>query len=169
MPDVFSIMINDFDGQQGIFTGNCETLTAANFTAQMTEQDALNDTLPDIILGTVIANSTNHRIQKNPSGSTPADPFAQRGNKWHIFAVDITDELFTGFPNPYYWKPFDYELPTADLSLRVNDSNLVWVQGGANNVADFDPFVAAFNAYAKSPVGGVLTVQRIEAMTTAGG
>lgn len=169
MPDVFSIMINDFDRQQGIFTGNCETLTAANFAGQMTEQDALNDSLAAIILGTVIANSTSHRIAKNPANATPADANAQRGNKWHVFTVDITDELAAGVPNPYYWKPFDYEVPTADLSLRVNDSNVVWVQGGANNVADFDAFVTAFNAYAKSPVGGTLTVSRIEAMTTAGG
>jgi len=169
MPDIFNIMINDFDGQQGIFTGNCETLTAANFTGQMTEQDALNDSLAAIVLGTVIANTTSHRIQKNPAGATPSDPFAQRGNKWHVFAVDITDELATDVPNPYYWRPFDYEIPTADLGLRVNDSNQVWVQGGANNVTEFDAFVTAFNAYAKSPVGGVLTVQKIEAMTTAGG
>lgn len=169
MPDSASFMINDFDRQLGIFAVNCEVLTAANFTAQMAEQEALADSLLPIINGTLIAQSTAHRIQKNPANATPSDATAQRGNKWRVFAVDLTDELAVGVPNPYYWKPFDYDIPTAAFELRVNDSNVVWVQGGANNVAAFDDFVAAFNLYAKSPVGGTLGIQRIEATTVAGG
>ena len=169
MPDQSSITINDFDGQGGVLGMNCAVLTAANFTAQMTALVAVFDSLPAIIDGNRISYGISHRIQSQASNTKAPDPNAQRGNKWQVETHDNTATLAAGVPNPYYLKPFTYEIPTADLELRVDNVDQVWIQGGANNVAAFDAFVTAFEAFALSPVGGALQVDRIISVTTSGG
>lgn len=169
MPDQASITIVDYDGQDGIVGLNCQVLTAANFDAQNTALVDLRTAIGDIIDGLVASSRITHLQTLLSSAARATDPNAQRGNKWMVHAHDATLNLGAGVPNPYYLKPFHYEIPTADLELRVDNKNEVWVEGGANNVADFDDFVTAFEAFAKSPVGGSLQIDSIEAVTSSGG
>lgn len=169
MPDQSSITIADFDGQTGSMTINSAIVTAANFTAQMAALVTLADTLPAIIDGIRVSYGFSHRIQLASPNAKASDPNAQRGNKWLVHAHDSTLNLGAGVPNPYYQRSFVYEIPTADLELRVDGINQVWVPDGANNVAAFTPFVEAFEPYALSPVGGALVVDLIEAVTSSGG
>lgn len=169
MPDQSSITIADFDGQLGIFGMNCDVLTAANFATQMGLLTDVRTSLAAIIDGVAISEGVSHRTLLQASGYKASDENAQRGNKWLVHANDTTNELAVGVPNPYHLKPFTYEIPTADLDLRVDHKNEVWVLGGANNVAAFDNFIDAFEAFAKSPVGGDLEVHLIEAITASGG
>lgn len=169
MPDQSSVTINDYDGQSGVFAMNSAILTAANFDAQMTALEAVVDSLDAITDGVNVSYGTSHRVQVASSTAKAGDPNAQRGNKWQVHAYDNTANLGAGVPNPYFQKPFSYEIPTARLDLRVDNNNTVWVSGGSTNVAAFDPFVTAFEAYAKSPVGGALQVSFIDTVTVSGG
>ena len=169
MPDQASIVINDFDGQQGVLGVNSEILTAANFVAQLAELEDLKDALAPIALGLVISTGISHRIQWQNSNAKATSPLAQRGNKWKITASDSTVELAAGVPNPYFMKPFFYEVPTAKLSLREDNNNIVYVKDGTGNIAEFDTFVPFFEGFAKSPVGGTLDVLQVEAVTSSGG
>lgn len=167
--DQASYIINDYDGQSGSFAINVAILTAANFAAQDTLQETLYSSLDAIIDGIGVSYGTSHRTQVASSQAKAGDPEAQRGNKWQVHCHDGTALLGAGVDNPYFNRPFTYEIPTANLELRQDNNNVVWTNGGANNVEEFDDFVAAFEAYAKSPVGGVLVVDYIEAVTASGG
>lgn len=169
MGSTASISIVDFDGQVGIMGMNTVPLTAGNFAAQAGLLDTLLDTLPAIIDGVAIATSQTVKIQLTAPGFQGGNPDAQRGNKWIVKGHDTLVNLGAGVPNPSYLKPFEVEIPTADVGLRINHEDVVWVEGGANNVAAFDPFVAAFEAFATSPNGGLLAVDKIEAVTRTGG
>lgn len=169
MPDQSSVTINDYDGQSGTFGMNSAILTAANFDAQMTALETVVNSLGAILDGVNVSYGVSHRVQLASSTVRSGDPNAQRGNKWQVHAYDNTANLAAGVPNPYFQKPFTYEIPTARLDLRVSNSNTVWTSGGTANVADFDPFVTAFEAFAKSPVGGALQVSFIDTITASGG
>jgi hypothetical protein len=165
----YSVTIVDFDGQKGIFAINTVPLTSANFAAQKALLDALRAEISPLIDGDIQAEHINIPTLFLPSNAKSADPEAQRGNKWRIDTYDNTAELAAGVPNPSYFKPFQYELPTANLELRVNSSNVIWTVGGTANDADADEFVADFEAVAKSPNGGALQVTQIVAVTRAVG
>lgn len=169
MPDQSSMSYNDFDGQTGIFGVNSAILTAANFAAQMAALTALFDAVAGVVNGVGISYGVSHRVNVASSTSRSGDGDSQRGNKWQIHAYDNTVNLAAGVPNPYYQKPFTYEIPTADLNMRINNSNVIWTVGGADNPAQFDDLVAAFEAFALSPVGGALQVSFIESVTVSGG
>lgn len=169
MPDTASITIADFDGQQGIFGVNCVDINAANYAAQAAFLTALKDSLPAIIDGIPVSQGFSVRARFQVSGFKAPDPNAQRGNKWLVHTHDTATELGVDVPNPSYLKPFTYEVPTADLSLRIANRDIVWQNGAGDNVAAFDPFVEAFEDFAKSPNGGALQVDYIDSVTVAGG
>lgn len=169
MADSASWTIVDYDGQKGSFAINTVPLSGANLAAQEALLDTLRGTFDDIIDGVVQAQHINITDRYLPSTTKATDPEAQRGNKWRVDAYDNTQLLGAGIPNPSYLKTFQYDLPTANLELRVENENDVWVEGSATNVAEFDPFVAAFEAVAKSPNAGSLQVTQVVAVTRAAG
>lgn len=164
-----SLTFVDYDGQVGVSSVNTAPVTAANFATLTTAIDAYKDELLTVTLGVVRQTTLTQRTPLAGAGVKPSNPAAQRGNRWIISAWDSSAELAAGVSNPYYLKPFDYEVPTADFSLRVDNRDVVWVEGGTSNVADFDTVVSTFEAFAKSPVGGALQVAQIYASTSSGG
>lgn len=164
-----SMTINDYDGQAGIFGLNLIPLTAANYAAEEAKLAALYATLDNILEGIVVSRNTNIPTVYLPSNQKSDVETAQRGNKWIVSTYDSQALLAAGVPNPYYFKPFSVELPTAKLSLRTSHSNIVWVIDGAANDPDMDAFVTAYEDVAKSPVGGTLKVVQVEAVSRSGG
>lgn len=169
MPDSASIIINDYDGQQGAVTVNIPVVTAVNIADVLSDLDAIRQELPNIILGIVVSTGYSSRIQYVSSNAKATSNLAQRGNKWLFKCQDATVELAAGVPNPYFMRPFQYEIPTAKLALRIDNNNTVYVKDGTANVAQFDDFVPIWDSWAKSPVGGTLDTLSVEAITAAGG
>lgn len=172
MVDSVSLTYNDYDGQAGIVSFNVDDVDATNFATifgwvNTTMRDAINA----ITLGVDVKTEINN-VQRYASSNTRAtNPSAQRGNKWAVYYRDDTDWLdapANTIPNPGYLKPFSVEIPTADLSLRDANSNVVWT-GGVGVSSEFDDFAIAFVAQARSPYGGLPALQRIESTTRSGG
>ena len=166
-----SITLADFDGQKGIMAINTATITAANYETVRAAVENLKDASLPITDGQPIQYSIGQSYLLSGSSVKSNVQDSQRGNKWDIQCYDITQDLAAGVPNPYFRKPFNYLLPTADFDLRgtYGNSDVVWQNLGDNNTEVFDDFVAAFEAVAKSPVGGSLNVQVISAVTVSGG
>lgn len=169
MPSSVSWTVTDFDGQNGIFAINTVPLTAANLAAQITLMDNLRTAAIAICDGVIKTRNINITDRIFPAANKSQNPDSQRGNKFLITAMDFTEELAAGVPNPSYYQTFTYDFPCGNMDLRVNNSNILWVAGGGANVPEVDTFVTAFEAIAKSPNGGDFQVNRVEAVTRVGG
>lgn len=164
-----SLTYVDFDGQKGIFAFNTAVVTAANFAAISTAIDALKTATDEITDGLGLQKIMSQTTLLASSLSKSANSDSQRGNKWLVLYVDTTEEFSAGVPNPYYRKPFSVEVPTADFDLRLANNNRVFVNGDPANPTEWLTWVSAFEAVAKSPVGGAPNVQEIFAVTRTGG
>lgn len=165
-----SLTYVDYDGQKGQMSINTAPITAANIAAISTAMDTLKTETDVIVDGLGLAKHlTQVTYYAGQSANSPND-LAQRGNKWLVSYTDNTPELAVGVPNPYYRKPFQFEIPTAKISLRFGGQNIVFNRGSsASNPQEFVDWVAAAEAVAKSPVGGDAQIELIEAVTTSGG
>lgn len=162
-----SISYKDYDGQTGIVSINTAVPSAGNFATLLTNFQAFKSAVDGVVLGA--PNNMKLSWQNPLSAAKATDPNAMRGNKWVIKSIDSLIELAAGVPNPSYQKPFDVELPTADLGLRVGGRDQIWAEGDSGIVPEMDALVAAFEDIALSPNGGPLVVQEILSTTRAGG
>lgn len=162
-----SISLKDYDGQVGVVSINTDTPTAANFATLLTNFQAFYDAVNAVTTG--YGNNMKLSWQNPLSASKATDPTSQRGNKWVIKAVDGLLELAAGVPNPSYGRPFDTEIPTADLTLRVSNRDQIWALGDSGIVPAMDDLVDAYEDIARSPNGGNLLVQEILSTTRGGG
>lgn len=162
-----SISYKDYDGQTGVVSVNTDVPSAANFATLLTNFQAFKSAVDNVTLGA--PNNMKLSWQNPLSASKATDPAAMRGNKWVIKAVDGLIELAAGVPNPSFGKPFDTEIPTADLGLRVSNRDQIWAIGDSGIVPEMDTLVGAFEDLARSPNGGNLVVQEILSTTRAGG
>lgn len=169
MASQWGITVVDYDGQKGSFAINTVPLDAANFAAQSALLDTLRGDVVPLIDGDIQGQRINIAVDYLPSNVKAADPNAQRGNKWVVSCYDNMQFITGVIPNPTYLQPFSYDIPTADLELRVGGSDVIWEVGGAANVPVADDFVTSFEAVAKSPNGGGLQVVKIKSNTRAGG
>lgn len=175
MPNNYSVSINDYDTQTGIMGFAFTELTAGNFTAVLAQLGAVRAALPPLIRGTIV--SANVGIQNRlASGDTPStDDQAQRGNKWRVVIRDTAqwaNPPTNTVVNYGFGKTFDVEIPTANLTLRENNSDIIYTEAGGGvgaAAADIQTFVDAVEACWLSPYGGTGTVVKIEAVTRNGG
>lgn len=164
-----SLTYVDFDGQKGVFAFNTAPVTAGNFAALNTSIDALKVATDAITDGLGLQKIVSQTTLLASLLAKSAVTDSQRGNKWLVQYVDTTEELGAGVPNPYYRKPFSVEIPTADFDLRLANSGRVYVNGDPANPQVWLDWVNAFEAVAKSPVGGSPNVQEISDVTRTGG
>jgi hypothetical protein len=164
-----SLTYVDYDGQKGQMNINIPTVTAANFAALNTNLDALKTATDAVTDGLCLASHITQPTLYAGQTATSSNPDSQRGNKWAVSYIDASAELAAGVPNPYYRKPFTVEIPTADFDLRYGGQNVVYNFGSATNPQEWLDWVNAFELVAKSPVGGNVNVELVEAVTISGG
>lgn len=152
----FSIL--DYDGEKSslqFYTGN---ITVASLPGTLTQFGALRDAINEIILGTISSESLKV-FDTKLSNVTPTAEFAQRETKWLVVYEDnlpFFDAPVNAIPNEGFGKIFTFEIATADLShLQTGTDKLdLSVNPGAD-------FVAAFEAFARSPYGGTTNVLEV--------
>lgn len=156
MPATLSLTYIDHSRESGSVIGNIPVITAANFAATLTKINTLVLAADDILLGNL-----NQRIMSlivAGSGATPSNEQAQRENKWVVHYSDASPTLAAGVDNPYYGKAFVTSFGTAELigllSPNTDFANLA--------EADVATFIDAFQAFARSPSGGIVVVNSIE-------
>lgn len=170
-----SITLNDYDGQAGVMGFNIPEILAGNFAAITTQLEVVEDAVEAITEGLVIQNQLSSIRRKQPSTARAASPTAQRGNKWLVSYTDIEQYLdapTNSVPNPGYFKAFNFEIPTASLSLREDQRNEVYVYDPVapySADAAITTFVDEIQDLAVSPYGGEMRVLKIEAQTVTGG
>jgi len=160
--DRVSITLRDFDKEPGNFGFGVPDVTPVTLVGLTVAMDLIRTALLDITIG-VISNQgivLNDQYESSQTGSLI--PEANRESKWLVTYQDNQEFLAIGVPNPGYRKVFNFEVPTAKLSLRQNNSSVVWVKGGATNVPEFDSFVLAVNSILRSPYGGIGDILQIE-------
>lgn len=152
MPSFLTVTYLDFSNERSTVGVNIPLVTAANFAATATLINDLVIAAADIIGGVI--NGRTLTIPASSSGTIPGDEEAQREEKWLIGYTDTLANLAAGVPNPYYGKRFTTELPTAELSAHLTPRS----DYADLAEADIAAFVTAFEAIARSPAGGSVSV-----------
>lgn len=175
MASNYSQSIIDYDGQTGITGLQFTELTVGNFTAVLTKLGTLRDAMSELYLGDLV-NTQVSIMHRYSSGDVPSNnDLAQRGNKWRVIVRDTSEWAnppTNTVPNYGFGKTFDFEIPTADLTLREANSDVIYTQSGGGVGAketEIEAFVAAVEDVWLSPYGGAGTVVKIEAVTRSGG
>lgn len=175
MPSNASISINDYDAQTGIVGFQTAEVTAGNFIGIATALGTFRTTMQELIRGVVVQSQVSIVSRFSASDVPSTDDLAQRGNKWRVSYRDNTpflDAPTNSVVNYGYLKQFDVEIPTANLTLRENNSDVIYTLAGGGvgaAEADIEAFVTAFNNVVRSPYGGDAQVIMIEAVTRSGG
>lgn len=171
MTSTFSVSIRDYDTQIGRVGFNVDTPDGTTYDALYASCQLLADSIEPLILGLVTSTQLTTVDRRQGSFNASGDKTAQRGNKWFVRYID-GQEFLDGentVPNPSYLGTFDFSIPTADLSFRNNNENYVFTLADGGTDPLFDTFVANAEAVVKSPNGGDIFIQTIEAVTSRGG
>jgi hypothetical protein len=135
---------------------NILNVTAANLADTLTGINALVAAADDIGLG--ILNRRIMTLITNIDGTTPTDEEAQREEKWLIGCTDTLANLAAGVTNPYFGKNFVTSLPACELTGHLPSHS----DFADLSETDTAAFVAAFEAFARSPSGGTVAVTYIK-------
>lgn len=154
-----SITLIDYDAEvaaSSFYTGD---VTAVSLPGLLTQFGALRTAIEGITLG-VTRQEALKVFDTRLSNSKPSDKEAQRETKWLVVYEDnlpFFDDPVNAIPNAGYLKIFTMEIGTADLSLLNTDSNTMNITSGAGAT-----FKTAFEAIARSPYGGTVTVRQVQ-------
>ena len=154
--------ILDHNGEKSttsFYTGN---VTAVSLPGLLTEFGALRTAIDGITLGT-LAQEELKVFSTKLSNTRPSDQNAQRERKWLVVYEDnlpFFDDPVNAIPNEGYKKVFTFEIATADISGRLNPNS---DEADLTN-AGIDAFKTAFEAIARSPYGGTVTVLKLVAV-----
>lgn len=175
MPSNFTMSINDYDAQTGIVGFQVAEVTDLNFVGIATQLGEWRASVLPLIRGLVVQSQLSI-VSRFSAADVPAtDDQAQRGNKWRVSYRDTTpflDAPANTVVNYGYLKQFDFEIPTANLTLRENNSDVIYTSGGGGvgaSAAVINAFVTETNQIVRSPYGGDGAVILIEAVTRSGG
>lgn len=156
MPTRASVRIEDVSAEISRFEPNVADDTAANqFTAiGNIITPAYNDAL---IVGLPQRYTVSQSQQSGIAGTIGGN--AHRELKWLVVYEDtqqFLDPPTNALPNPYFGRRFALELPTANPAILASGTDVLPLT--ATQAANF---VTAFNANARSPVGGSVAVREI--------
>lgn len=148
----------DFDKEDASTSFWTGAVTAVSLPGLLTQFGALRTAIAGICIGTI--TDERLRVFETPLSNTPpSDPQAQRETKWFVDYEDsqqFFDPPVNAIPNAGYKKTFSIELPTADLSLLTGNTSVLDITAGAGAT-----FKTAFEAIARSPYGGTVTVLEV--------
>lgn len=162
--------INDFDRERSSVSIGVENVNSGNIVAITLASANLRTSMEAITLGVFVDREITVS-QAFASASTPAtDPSAQREEKWLVTYEDISE--YSNAPtntvfNQGYRKVFTVEIPTANVGLRINNENTIYLRGASSpipNLVVAVDFVNALEAILKSPYGGDASVLKVEAV-----
>lgn len=162
-----SITIADYNGEQSTMNVSCEVIAddGSNFAALNTAFDTLETAIQGITRGLRTRKQVNY--VKRLGNGRATDPEAQREEKWLVTYEDISaylDSPANTLPNPGQFKLYNAEIPCADLSLRVGNSELLYPYPGGAAPTPLTDFISAFQAFVKSPTGGSVVIKEIRAV-----
>jgi hypothetical protein len=161
MPRYRTLGYVDYDGQHSVVR-----LNMPNTYLPLVEDVAwvlLKDAIANVTRGTLVNEINATSTQHASSATRASDPEANRQSKWLITYEDTMQWIEQDvYPNPNYLKLFQTELPCANLVLRSNNSDVVYVPNGAGNEPLFEALVTQFELVVRSPSGGSVRVLQIK-------
>lgn len=138
--------INDYANQKSSFQVTSVTANAGNLAAQQTLAAALAGAVDDLTIGALVKQQMSLVILDSPA--IPTSPFAHREMKWLVSYVGDTSG-----------KVFQSEISSPDLTDNLSGNT----DQADLTSTDWVAFVAAFEAYVRSPDNGTETVTIIRA------
>lgn len=164
MAGQLSFQLMDHDRETSIVGIRTGAVTGVSLPGLLTEVGTLRGAIEGITLG-VVAKESLSVFQTPLANVPPADENAQVERVWVVQFEDnlqFFDAPVNAIPNEGYKKKFTLTIPTADYegNLITNTDEADLTDGGP-----IEAFVDAFEATARSPYGGTVTVLK---MTAAG-
>ena len=138
------LTFKDYSNETCTFQIEGVAMTAANFEAQRTLQDALVDAIEGIILGSHYKQTIKALVIRD-SVNLPVFVEAQRETKWRVSYEDTVTHLI-----------YSCDIPMANRIKLAEHSD-----EADREDEDVLAFVNAFEAYARSPDGNAVVVRRI--------
>lgn len=162
----YSLKYQDFSKEKSTVTYTGVQLDGANYNAQLVLAHNLRSATNNITLGAMIEETVvSERLASDQP--VPTDKSCQRERKWLIAFKDVTqyhDFPLTAFPNTGYGKKFTLDVPTADLELLPAGHSDVIDPGAAGLDAAITAYIAAFEAFQRSPYNGAVEITEIVAV-----
>jgi len=154
--------LRDYSKEDSAVSMHVGAVTAVSLPGLLTQIGTLRTAIDGITLG-VVGSEALTAFDSNLSTALPVSEDAQRERKWLVRYVDnlpFFDDPVNAIPNEGYKKVFTFEIACADIATRLNansdEANL------AN--AGIAAFKTAFEAIARSPYGGTVTVLKLIAV-----
>lgn len=152
----------DYSDERSVSSVHTGNVTAVSLPGLLTNIAAYITAIDAITIGTLTFDSL--QAYRTARGVTPpTDVNAQRERLWRVFYVDnlpFFDDPINAIPNAGFGKPFHFDVPTAHFGLvgvfPINSDLALLTQ------AQIAAFVTAFQAMARSPYGGTVTVTKIQ-------
>lgn len=162
----YELRYQDFSKEESSVGFNGVQMNAGNYAAQMILAHDLRTAVNAITIGALIAEKV---MAENFAYviAVPTDKNAQRERKWLVAYKDGSQ--FSNSPtntvnNPGYGKKFTVDIPTADLALLPDGHSDKIDPDDAGIATEITDFITAFEAYQRSPYGGVAVVTQIVAV-----
>lgn len=155
----WNLTIVDYNGETSSTGVNLGSVTAVSLPGLLTNIATLRTAISGLIVGNQRSDKlTAYNTTLNPALPTSTD--AQVERKWRVVYTDTQaffDAPVNAIPNAGFGKIFEIEIATADSTLLQNNSEYLDIDD-TEGLA----FANAFQAIARSPYGGTVTVQYIE-------
>jgi len=146
MPTSNLFTINDYSNEKSSFGVTSITANAGNLAAQQTLAATLAGAVDDLTIGELVKQQMSLIILDTPA--IPTDPYAQREMKWLVSYVGDASG-----------KIFQVEIAAPDITDNVVPNT----DQADLTSTDWAAFVAAFEAYVRSPDNGTETVTVLKA------
>lgn len=159
MAGYYSLAISDYNGEVGTASMETGNITALSLAGTLSDITAWRSAVENIITG-IPKSDTLRAYSTRISNALPADPVAQVEIKWLVTYDDITpffDDPVNAIPNAGFGKIFNREIPTADITLLVGNSEFLDITAGAGLA-----FATATNQLGRSPYGGRIRVLSVQ-------
>lgn len=158
---------NDFDGDSTVVGFATDEITDTNIVSVSTAFGAFRAAVEAVTLGVSIQSGLTIESQFASSKTKAANSGAKRGNKWLVTFEDNQqwlDAPTNTIPNPNYRETFQITIGCADLSLRTNNSEIVYAPTGTWDAAFVD-LASKCENIVRSKFGTTGTVVEIRAVT----
>lgn len=147
MPTSGFITFIDYGGESSVTNIPIQDVGAGNYAAVTQDLDEIKDALITVSRCNVLRTGFTKTFPE--AGGLPASPEAQREDKWLVTYRDTTQFLDVGstIANPGFLKVFNFEVPGANRTLLVPNTELMDVSTGSVG----EDFVTAVEANVRSP------------------